>query len=152
MSLLSQLHALGITKISKKKIRVLSTHGYDSLESMCAASVSDLAPLIGHKLASKWRSIVENAFDATVHGDYVDHVPLMLASNLLPGGVDESKVKVLLETYPDIVLWSSKKRKKMSGNPPPHFSIQEFKNILDIIPKYRRFLDNFWIPHLPYSS
>lgn len=102
--LVSFFDILSVKYISEGIIRKLVENGYKTVYDIIDASVEDIVEIegIGSKLWNKISNNIKEAFIST------DMATLMHASNIFGFGLGSKKIKLITNTYPDIldVNWS----------------------------------------------
>lgn len=130
------LQTLEIPGIGEGIVEKLVEGKIDTLKKLWSSSPELLASLIGPgrgpKLLENFRSAISKAPPIT----------LMIASNMLPRGVGERKLKLLFEIQPDPSLWTSALFVNVKG-----WGLTSIDELLAVLPKIL-----IWIKDFPFTQ
>lgn len=130
------LQTLEIPGIGEGIVEKLVEGKIDTLKKLWSSSPELLASLIGPgrgpKLLENFRSAISKAPPIT----------LMIASNMLPRGVGERKLKVLFEIQPDPSLWTSALFVNVKG-----WGLTSIDELLAVLPKIL-----IWTKDFPFTQ
>ena len=104
-ALLHALQTLGVDGIGPGLVNKLVEGGIDTLKKLCDASNLTVGPGRGPKLLENVRKAVGSA----------SLMRMMIASNLLPRGVGERKLKLLFDLEQDPSKWTFEKLSNVNG-------------------------------------
>ena len=91
---------IGVVGLSSGNIAKMIKAGYDTVPKIISVSIADLAKIDGFQLKSAtkiYTGIHEKIQDASI-------VTLMSASNVFGRGFSETKIELIMENYPDVLL------------------------------------------------
>jgi len=130
------LQTLEIPGIGEGIVEKLVEGKIDTLKKLWSSSPESLATLIGPargpKLLENFRSAISKAPPMT----------MMIASNMLPRGVGERKLKLLFEIQPDPSVWTSPLFVNVKG-----WGLSSINELLTALPKIL-----VWIKEFPFTQ
>jgi DNA ligase (NAD+) len=91
---------IGVVGLSSGNIAKMIKAGYDTVPKIISVSIADLAKIDGFQIKSAtkiYTGIHEKIQDASI-------VTLMSASNVFGRGFSETKIELIMENYPDVLL------------------------------------------------
>jgi len=127
---------IGVEELSEGNIHRIMNAGFDSVQKIIQMTINDFLSINGfqEKMAAKLYSGIKDKLSS------VTIEQLMVASNIFPRGMSTNKIKLILDTYPDILtnitIDSIQHISKLKG-----MSLQSANAFIETVPVFLQFID-----------